>query len=106
MSGYRLTRSAGNDLDEIWSAAASLEGAEFASRLTDEIADRFPILAAMPESGRLRPEVKPDLRSFPAGDYIIYYLKAKRGGIQVWRVIHAKRDQLKALGASKPRPLR
>jgi plasmid stabilization system protein ParE len=46
------------------------------------------------------------MRSFPVGDYIIYYLRAKRGGILVLRVIHAKRDQLKALKNSKPTGVR
>jgi toxin ParE1/3/4 len=106
MSGVRLSRLASKDLDEIWPSAASTETVDFASRLIDEITDRFPILAGMPESGRLRPEIKPDIRSFPVGDFIIYYLKAKRGGIQVWRVVHANRDQFKALRVSKPRGLR
>ena len=72
MSRVKLSRSAQRELDEIWAAAAAVEGVDFASRVTDEIADRFPILAAMPEAGRLRPEFESGLRSFPVGDYIIY----------------------------------
>ena len=101
MKGVRLARPAQRDLDEIWTAAANHEGVDFACRLVDEITDRFPILAAMPESGRTRPEIAPEMRSFPAGDYLIYYRKAKRGGIQIWRVIHGMRNQLRVLRGSK-----
>ena len=64
------------------------------------------MLASMPEAGRLRPELEPGLRSFPVGDYIIYYRKAKRGGIQVSRIVHAKRNQLRVLKGPRRKGLR
>src|SRR5438045_845968 len=100
MSGYRLSPSAKKDLDEIWSASANKEGVDFASKVLAEIGERFPVLASMPEGGRLRPEFEEGLRSFPVGEYIIYYRKAKRGGILVSRVVHGKRDQKKAFRAA------
>ena len=106
MSRLKLAPAASRDLDEIWAAAAAKEGAEFASAVTDDISDRFPMLATMPEGGRLRPELEPGLRSFPAGDYIIYYRKAKRGGIQISRIVHGMRDQLKALKGPRRGALR
>jgi len=106
MSRYKLTKPAGTDLDEIWLALAGAESEEFATREVERIAHVFPMLGDMPETGRLRPEIESGLRSFPIGDYMIYYHKANRGGVQIRRVIHAKRDQLKALRGSKPRLLR
>src|SRR5450432_3799857 len=97
MSGYKLSRSARKELDEIWSGAAYEEGVDYAERLVAEIAETCPMLAGLPESGRLRPEFGPGLRSFPVGDYIIYYRKSKRVGIDVTRVVHGKRNQMKAM---------
>src|SRR5437764_73262 len=97
MKGVRLARPAQADLDEIWSGAADEVGMDYASKLIDEITELFYTLARMPESGRLRPEIESDIRSFPVGDYVVYYRKAKRGGVQIWRVIHGKRNQLRVL---------
>ena len=101
MSRYRLSRSARKDLEEIWFAAATKESVDFATGVIDEISQRFPMLAGMPGSGRLRPEIDPDLRSFPVGDYIIYYRKPRRGEVQISGVLHGKRNQLKAIRGAK-----
>jgi plasmid stabilization system protein ParE len=96
---YTLSRPAKADFDEIWLDLAIRANIDIAGRITDEITDQFGLLAAMPEVGRARPELGPaGLRSFVVDDYVIYYRKAKRGGIQVARIIHGKRDQGKALG--------
>jgi toxin ParE1/3/4 len=97
MNRYKLSRPAAKDLDEIWLALALEESLDFATRVVGEISHIFPMLGVMPESGRLRPEFKPNIRSFPVGDSIIYYNKAKRGGVEIWRVIHGKRNQMRAL---------
>ena len=97
MNRYKLSRLAKADLDDIWLDLACRANIDIAGRIIDEITDRFPLLAAMPEAGRARPEFGPGVRSFVVDDYIVYYRKAKRGGIHVARVIHGKRDQGKAL---------
>ena len=98
MNRYKLSRPAKADLDEIWLDLGIRANIDIAGRITDEITDRFGLLAAMPDLGRARPEFGPaGFRSFAVDDYVIYYRKAKRGGIQVARVIHGKRDQGKAL---------
>jgi toxin ParE1/3/4 len=49
------------------------------------------LLARMPELGRKRPDLAPDLRGFPIGNYIIFY-RPVPDGIQVIRVLHGARD--------------
>ncbi|SRR5260370_1269731 len=105
MSRYKLSRLARIDLEEIWLDLARRATINVADRIIDDITGCFSMLARMPQAGRIRPELEVDLRCFPVDDYLIYYRKAKRAGILVSRVVHGRRDQLKAL-KSKARKLR
>lgn len=96
MRGYRLSRPAKADLDQIWLLIARDADIEKADRFIDSITDRFPMLSAMPEAGRASDEIEQGLRRFPAGNYLIYYRRASRGGILISRVMHGMRDQRKA----------
>ena len=49
------------------------------------------ILADTPHAGRNRPDLAPSLRSFPKGNYVIFYTETSQGVIIV-RVLHAARD--------------
>ncbi len=51
----------------------------------------FDMLANTPFAGRARSDLAPDLRSFPAGNYIIFYFPIPEG-IEVVRVMHARQD--------------
>ena len=68
--------------------AGSLEPAH---RFIDGIDDTAQFLVAYPKIGRLRPEISPRLRSFPAGPFVIFYRPTK-GGVEIARVIHGARD--------------
>ena len=58
------------------------------SRAIDAKCER---LARSPMIGRARPELRPDLRSFPFGAYLILY-RAIDDGAEVVRVVHAARN--------------
>ncbi|WP_244443170.1 type II toxin-antitoxin system RelE/ParE family toxin [Bradyrhizobium sp. Ai1a-2] len=45
----------------------------------------------MPRAGRAREDLAPKLRSFPVGNYLIFYVPVP-DGIEVVRVMHARRD--------------
>jgi toxin ParE1/3/4 len=62
-----------------------------ADRWLDTVDAKCQLLAQMPEAGRRRPELAPDLRSLPVGSYVIFY-RPVPGGIQVIRVLHGARD--------------
>ncbi len=49
------------------------------------------MLADQPEAGRERPELRGKLRSFPVGNYIIYY-ECSSHYLDVVRVLSAFRD--------------
>ena len=56
----------------------------------------FATLAKMPAIGRDRGDLSPTARSFPVGNYIIYY-RELRNSIEISRVLHGKREQRKTL---------
>src|SRR3954447_1940868 len=96
--GYVRLPRAEADLDEIWLFLVSATGnAELADRVLESLGARFQSLALSPYIGRARNEVGPRLRSFPAGDYIIWY-EIHEGDIVIHRVVHAKRDVDSILG--------
>jgi toxin ParE1/3/4 len=62
-----------------------------ARRWYDEIYDLCGCIGEMPRMGTARPEVRPDLRTFPMGNYLILYREI-RVGAEIVRVIHGARQ--------------
>ena len=97
MSRYRLAAPAREDLVEIWEFIAEESGeARTADRAVDAIIERLVMLARNPRAGRLRDEIGPGVRSFPAGAYIVYYRLGSGGRVTIARVLHGSRDQAAA----------
>ena len=95
MKRYHVSKDAERELDEIfvyWAERASLTVAD---RLVDAIMERFWLLGQYPGSGRTCDEIAPGVRCFPAGPYLIYYRKDRRG-IEIAHIFHGARDQRKA----------
>jgi len=76
----RVARSAVRDLDAIWAHVGVEKNIETAERLLASITRRFSFLARNPSARRSRSELREGLRSFPAGNYRIYYRQETRGG--------------------------
>ncbi len=51
----------------------------------------FRLLAERPGIGRARPELRPELRSWSHGSYVILY-RIVDAGVEIVRVIHGARD--------------
>lgn len=84
---------ADSDLDGIWYYVASQSGnTQTADRLIDSITDRFFLIANYPNIGRRRDDdLRPGLRSFPVGEYIIIY-RLQDEDVQILRVLHGSRN--------------
>ena len=92
MTLFRITKTAQaeRDLDEIWFHIA-VDNLGAADALLDAIDQRCRLLARQPMMGRARPELAPDLRSFPVARYVIFYCPSAEG-IEIVRVLHSARD--------------
>ena len=84
------TDIAENDLFEIWLYIAE-NSEDRADQLIHEIHSKANLFLTHPELGRSRPEVAEDTRSFPVGNYIIFY-QDNSDGILILRVLHGARD--------------
>jgi len=91
--GFRLLPDAEGELDDIWFYVARESGSvEIASRLIDAITDRFWLLAKSPQIGRRRDsDLRPGLRSFPVGEYVIIY-RIEGEDVIILRVMRGSRD--------------
>lgn len=78
------------DLLDLWNYVADDSPAN-ADRLLDKINKHCQTLARFPKMGRVRNELAPSLRSFPVGNYVIFYREIPKG-IEIIRVLHGARD--------------
>lgn len=90
---HRVAPEAEAELDNVWYYIAKASGSiEIADRVIDSITDRFFLLARYPHIGRRRDEdLRPGLRSFLAGEYVISY-RIEDEDVLILHVIRASRD--------------
>ena len=90
MPRVRRTVQSKRDYVQIWVHIAERNFAA-ADQLTQRFDDALDLLARFPGMGTSRDDLSPGLRSFPVGDYLLLYRRAK-GGIELLRVVHGARD--------------
>ncbi|MFN5765337.1 MAG: type II toxin-antitoxin system RelE/ParE family toxin [Pseudanabaena sp.] len=78
------------DLLDIWDYIAD-DSPDRADDFLDRIESKLLVLAQNSGLGRKRPELLPDLRSFPIGNYVVFYQQIE-DGIDVIRLLHGSRD--------------
>ena len=90
MGIVRRTPTSRRDYRAIWDyiAADNEDAADAQLRALDAA---VAMLSDHPHAGRRRPELRPRLRSFPVGSYVIFY-RPIRGGVEFVRVLHGARD--------------
>ena len=84
------SREADEDLTEIWVRIAA-DNPAAADRMIHALLDAEVRLAAFPNTGRPRDDLRPALRSRAVGSYVIFY-RAMEAGIFVIRIVHGARD--------------
>lgn len=78
------------DLTAIWDYIAA-DNLRAADTLLDRIDAIFDMLAETPFAGSERSELRTGLRSFPVGNYLIFYVPTP-DGVEVVRVMHGRQD--------------
>jgi toxin ParE1/3/4 len=84
------TPQAKQDVAEIWLYIAE-RNFPAAEALLEEFDRALKLLASVPGVGTARDDLSPGLRSYPVGNYLILFRKA-RGGIEVARIMHGARN--------------
>jgi toxin ParE1/3/4 len=90
MSRVTHANSAEADLREIWDYVSE-RNLLAADALLERFLEVSETLASQPLGGRARPELGPAMRSFPVGDYMMFY-EPVSDGIEVVRILHSHRD--------------
>ncbi len=88
---HRLAPEAEADLDEIWFYVATNASVDIADRLIDSITARFFLLAQHPRVGRRRNDLRPGIRYFVVGQYVVFY-RIDGEDVLIQRVIRGSRD--------------
>ena len=78
------------DLIEIWIYIAK-DSPTRADKVLDEIDEKSQKLAKSPFIGKARDELGVRIRSFPIGNYVLFYQPIENG-IEIIRVLHGARD--------------
>ncbi len=94
MKSFHLSTAANLDIEEIANYIFDLNPVA-AYRFLDDLDETFELLADFPLIGRLRPDLATDVRSYPVGNYLVFYVPAGNG-IEITRVIYGGRDLTKA----------
>jgi toxin ParE1/3/4 len=97
---YRVSRDAEQDLAEIFLYWAKRAELKVADRLIDSITDRFWLLGEHPDAGISN--IAAGVKCFPAGKYLIYYRKTRRG-TDILHIFHGARDQMRAFRKASKR---
>jgi toxin ParE1/3/4 len=102
---HRVSDEAQAELDDIWYYVAKESGSEkIADRLIDQITRRFFMLAQHPHMGRKRDEdLRPGLRTFHVGSYIIVY-RVEGNDVLILLAVRGDRDLAALLDEIWPSP--
>ena len=78
------------DLEDIWWYIAQNNLLD-ADKFLDRLQEKLVKLAEFPQMGTSRDELRPSLRSFSVGNYLVFYFPLS-DGIDIVRVLHGARD--------------
>ncbi len=91
MGLIRRTPTSGRDYQAIWDDVAEHGSPDAGDPLLRTLDDRVQFLSDRPGAVPARPVLRPRLRSFPVGSYVLFCRRARRG-IELVRVLHGARD--------------
>ena len=87
---YRLSSVAEEDVCDIWLYIAD-DNVAAADRLLDRFTRTFELLAKNPQIGQAQDHLRPGLRRFVVGNYLVFFQPCD-DGLLIVRVLHAARQ--------------
>lgn len=90
-AAYRLRALAREDLRRIWNYTFERWGVEQAERYLAAMFTCFEDLAANPQLGRERGDVKAGYRSFPQGRHVVFF-RVGESAIEIIGIVHQSAD--------------
>jgi toxin ParE1/3/4 len=100
MGTIRRTVNSRRDYGDIWAFVAD-QNPIAAGDLLRSFDEALRLLSDFPRAGPQRPELRRRLRSYPVGNYLLFY-RPIRGGIELLRVVHGSRDLRVVFKRRKP----
>jgi len=95
---YRLSPEAETDLEDIAFYVFLESGSlDVADRVIQSVVERFDLLDAYPHAGRSRDDLRPGIRGFPVGEYVVLY-RVEGADVAIVRVVRGSRDLEALLG--------
>ena len=101
MPTYHVSEAAQEDLREIQRYTQETWGTTQTKTYLLELMTTFTKLARRPKIGRLRDDLRLDLRSHPVGHHLVFYRPAQND-IEIVRVLHSNMDVPQHIGTSPP----
>ncbi len=94
MRRFILGRAASRDLNDILRyVAAQTSDPRYGYAAADALLSQCERLATLPgRIGRPRPELRPDLRSFPFRGYVIFFRYTDDDTLEIVNILSARRD--------------
>lgn len=96
MSHYRLTPAARRDLSSIWDFTQERWDVRQAEKYIREIQAAIERVAADPDRGRTRDEVRAGYRSYAIGSHAVFYIPSA-ACVDIVRVLHQRMDPMQHL---------
>jgi toxin ParE1/3/4 len=90
MPRARLRPRAHEDMFDLWAYIAD-DNPDAADRVAERLNRAFDLIALNPKSGRTRPDIGPEVRSFIVDKYVAFY-RIVPGGLDIGRVVHGARN--------------
>jgi toxin ParE1/3/4 len=89
---HRVAPQVRAEFSSIWNYIVKESGnAAAADGVIDAITERFHLLSQHPRMGRSRNDLRPGLRSFPVGQYVIIYT-IENEDVEILHVFHGRQD--------------
>ena len=92
MASFILTLQAEADFNDIGAYTQETWGHNQAIHYLTKLDETFRVLAAMPDLGKNRDDLRPNLKSYPCNRHMIFFRRNGQGDVEILRILHQRMD--------------